>query len=72
MGVTWSVQQGAAGREYIASNGARVYAYLRRPFRPQEWGVHLPQWSAGYGGFRSLKEAKAFAEQYSQAPEVTV
>ena len=66
MPITWTTTQGPAGREYIASNGARVYAYPRRPFQPREWGVQLPSWKSGDGGFRSMAEAKGFAEKHSQ------
>jgi hypothetical protein len=65
MSLIWNTKQGLAGREYIASNGARVYAYPRRPFQPREWGVQLPNWNKGDGGFRSMAEAKSFAEKHS-------
>lgn len=58
--ITWKRQNG----EYVASNGARVYCYGRKAFRT-EWGVQLPTWPKGDGGFRSMTEAKAYVERFS-------
>lgn len=30
----------------------------------REWGVQLPHWRSGDGGFRSMAEAKGFAEKH--------
>jgi len=61
--ITWTTQTNVDGdRHYIASNGARVYLRCSKPFA-REWGVQLPGWTSGDGGFRSMKEAKAFVER---------
>lgn len=64
--ITWTNKTVNGSREYTASNGARVYLRNSTPFS-REWGVQLPHWSTGDGGFRSMAEAKAFVEKHSAA-----
>ena len=60
--ITWTSKTINGSREHLASNGARVYLRSNKPFA-REWGVQLLGWSTGDGGYRSMKEAKAFVER---------
>ena len=68
--LTWTKTTKHFGHEYVASNGARVYRLSSKAFQT-EWGVQLPQWDSGDGGFRSMTEAKAYAERHSEPREVS-
>ena len=64
--LTWTKTPAPFGHQYVANNGARVYRLSSKAFQV-EWGVQLPQWDSGEGGFRSMAEAKTYAERYSEA-----
>ena len=59
--LTWT--RNASG-QYTASNGARVYLIIKKSF-VTEWGVQLPHWPSGDGGFTSMREAREFVERHS-------
>jgi len=65
MKITWTRSWQNESWEYLSSNGARVYRYEKKPFC-QEWGVQLPTWKTGDGGFRSMKEAKEFVRKLAE------